>query len=133
MSSGRRFALKQQHVPMGRRLAVWAASVLVVIFLPVALFGLMAPVNAYRDQGIGGGVDCNGPLTVMLFIAPSLVVYAAGAVYYAALLKRARRSPLAAVLMVVCVVLALATGGKAWAAYREKGSPGHQETCGEGW
>src|SRR3712207_8121622 len=42
-------------------------------------FGLMASANEYRDQGIGGAVDCDGPLTVMLFAAPSLVVYAAGA------------------------------------------------------
>lgn len=48
-------------------------------------------------------------------------------------IKRHRRSLLAGVLMALCVVLAFATGGKAWAAYREKSSPGHRETCGEGW
>jgi uncharacterized BrkB/YihY/UPF0761 family membrane protein len=118
---------------MRRKLAVLAVSSIVVIFLPFALFGLMSSVNEYRDQGIGGAVDCDGPLTVMLFIAPSLVVYAAGAIYYAVLLKGVRRSLPAAALMVLCAVMVFAAGKKAWAAYSEKVRPEHQETCGEGW
>jgi hypothetical protein len=129
----RRFAVRQRHIAMRRKLAVLVASLIVIIFLPIALFGLMASVNEYRDQGISGAVDCNGPLTVMLFVAPSLVVYTTGAIYYAVLLKRGRRSLLTAVLMVICVATAFAAGGKAWAAYREKSRPEHQETCGEGW
>lgn len=108
-------------------------SLIVILFLPVTLFGLMASVNEYRDQGIGSAVDCNGPLTVLLFIAPSLVVYAAGAIYYAVLLKSVKRSLSAAVLMVLCVVMVFAAGKKAWAAYSEKSRPEHQETCGKGW
>jgi hypothetical protein len=118
---------------MRRKLVVTAVSLTVVVFLPIALFGLLASVNEYRDQGIGGAVDCNGPLTVMLFTAPSLVVYAAGAVYYGVLVKGARRSLLPAALMVFCVVMSCAAGGKAWAAYSEKNRPEHRETCGEGW
>jgi glucan phosphoethanolaminetransferase (alkaline phosphatase superfamily) len=108
-------------------------SSIVIIFLPVTLFGLMASVNEYQDQGIGGAVDCDGPLTVMLFIAPSLVVYAAGAIYYAVLLKGAKQSLSAAVLMVLCVVMVFASGKKAWAAYSETIRPEHQQTCGKGW
>ena len=118
---------------MRRNLPVLAVSLLVAIFLPIALFGLMASVNEYRDQGISGAVDCNGPLTVMLFIVPSLVVYAAGAIYYAVLLKRGRRSLQTAVLMLICAVTVFAACEKAWVAYREKARPEHQETCGEGW
>jgi glucose uptake protein GlcU len=109
-----------------------AVSLIIIIFLPVALIGLIASVNEYRDQGVSG-VDCNGPLTVMLFIVPSLVVYAAGAVYYAVLLKGVRRSLPAAMLMVLCAVIMYAAGGKARAAYSEKNRPEHQETCGKGW
>ena len=118
---------------MKRKVATLAVSLIVIIFLPITLFGLMASVNEYRDQGIGGAVDCNGPLTVMLFIVPSLVVYAAGAIYYAVLLKGVRQSLLTAVLMVLCTVMVFAAGRKAWAAYSEKVRPEHQETCGEGW
>jgi uncharacterized BrkB/YihY/UPF0761 family membrane protein len=118
---------------MKLKVATLAVSLIVIIFLPVALFGLIASVNEYRDQGISGAVDCNGPLTVMLFIVPSLVMYAAGAIYYAVLLKGARRNLLAATLMVLCVVVVFAAGRKAWAAYSEKSKPDHRETCGEGW
>jgi uncharacterized membrane protein len=118
---------------MRRKLTTWAISLIVTIFLPIALFGLMASVNEYQDQGISGAVDCNGPLTVMLFIAPSLMVYAAGVIYYAMLLKNAGRNLMAAVLMLLCLVMVLAAGGKAWAAYSEKSKPEHQESCGEGW
>jgi heme/copper-type cytochrome/quinol oxidase subunit 2 len=118
---------------MGRKPAVLAVSLIVIIFLPITLFGLMASVNEYRDQGINGAVDCNGPLTVMLFIIPSLVVYAAGAIYYAVLLKKRRQSVLAAALMVLCLAMVSVAGGKAWTAYGEKIRPEHRETCGEGW
>jgi uncharacterized membrane protein len=110
-----------------------AVPLIVIIFLPITLFGLMASVNEYQDQGISGAVDCNGPLTVMLFIAPSLVVYAAGAIYYAVLLKKQRQNVLAAGLMVLCLVMMIASGRKAWAAYGEKIRPEHLEACGEGW
>jgi glucan phosphoethanolaminetransferase (alkaline phosphatase superfamily) len=118
---------------MRSKRTAFIVSSAVIIFVPVALFGLMASVNEYRDQGIGGAVDCDGPLTVMLFIAPSLVVYAVGATYYAVLLKSMKRSLPAAVLMVLCVVMVFAAGRKAWAAYSEKSRPEHQQTCGKGW
>ena len=118
---------------MKRKVATLAVSLIVIIFLPITLFGLMLSVNEYQDQGISGAVDCNGPFTVMLFIVPALVVYAAGAIYYAVLLKGARRNLLAATLMVLCVVVVFAAGRKAWAAYSEKSKTEHRETCGEGW
>jgi hypothetical protein len=118
---------------MTRKPAGPAVPLIVIGFLPVALFGLVASVNEYRDQGIVGPVDCNGPLTVMLFIAPSLVVYAGGAVYFAARLKRGRRGLLSIALMALCLVMAAAAGGKARAAYGEKSRPEHREICGNGW
>jgi hypothetical protein len=102
---------------------------IVTLFLPVALFSLMASVNKYRDQGIDGGVDCDGPLSAMLFAVPSMLVYAAGAVYYAVRLKCARRILPAALLLVLCLGMALATGRKVLAAYREQIRPEYQQTC----
>ena len=110
-----------------------AVSLIVIIFLPVALLGLMLSVNEYRDQGIVGGVDCNGPSAVMLFNAPALVLYAAGAIYYAVLLKGVRQTLTASLLLVLCTSMAFAAGKKAWAAYGEQSRPEHRETCGEGW
>jgi uncharacterized membrane protein len=118
---------------MKLKVTTLAVSLIVIIFLPITLFGLMASVNEYHDQGVGGAVDCNGPYSVMLFIVPALIIYAAGAVYYAVLLKGQRRSVLAAGMLILCVVIVIASGRKAWAAYSEKSRPEHQETCGEGW
>jgi hypothetical protein len=114
--------------PAGR-----ALSLLVVAFLPVAMLGWILSANEYADQGIRGAVDCDGPLGVMLFAVPSLGVYAAGAVHHAALLRGARRSRSAALLLVLCVGMVFASGRKIRAAYGEKTRPEHRETCGEGW
>lgn len=118
---------------MKRKIADLAAPSIVLAFLPIALLELMASVNEYHDQGISGAVDCNGPLTVLSFVAPSLVVYVAGAVYYTVVITGGRRSLLTVVLLLVCVLMSFATGRKAWAAYREKNRSQHQLTCGEGW
>jgi hypothetical protein len=115
-----------------RKLAGPIMACIVTLFLPVALFSLMASVNEYRDQGIEGAVDCNGPLSTLLFALPSLMVYAAGAVYYAMSLKGVGRSLSAALLLVLCLGMAFATGRKALAAYREQLRPEYQQTCGEG-
>lgn len=117
---------------MKRKVVAVAVSLIVVAFLPVTLVGLLLPVNDYRATGVGDIPDCDGPLGIMLLIAPSLVVYAAGLAYYAVLL-RGRRSAWAAALMVLCVLMLMAAGGKGWAAYAEKSRPEHRDACGEGW
>jgi hypothetical protein len=112
---------------MWRTVATTVVSIIVVIFLPVVVMGLILPINDYRAQGMSGVADCDGPLAVMLFIAPSLIVYAGGAAYYALLLKGQSRS----VLVFLCVMMVLAAGAKTWAVLREQRSPEHQSTCGE--
>jgi uncharacterized BrkB/YihY/UPF0761 family membrane protein len=118
---------------MKRKWVVWAVSLIVTLFLPITLFGLMLSVNEYEDHGISSAVDCDGPLSIMIFILPSLVVYAAGFIYYAVLIRGRRQSLLAAVLMVLCAVMVFAAARKAWMAYSEKNRPQYRETCGEGW
>lgn len=63
---------------MKRTLVSVAVSLNVIIFLPITLVGLLLPVNDYRAMDISDIPDCDGPLAIMLLIAPSLVVYAAG-------------------------------------------------------
>jgi hypothetical protein len=89
----------------------------------------MLSVNDYRDQGIQGAVECDGPFSVMLFVGPSLAVYAASAVYYAVLFKGQKRS----VPVFLCAVMMVAAGGKAWTAYREASRPEHQRVCEGRW
>ena len=115
------------------KLVAAAVSLIVVIFLPITLFGVLLPINEYRSMGIDGALDCDGPLEVMIFIGPALVVYAAAVVYYIVLLKAQRRSVWARVLLVVCVVMLLAAGGKGWAVYAEKLRPEFRQGCGYRW
>ena len=110
-----------------------AARSIILLFLPITLFGLLLSVNKYREQGITGAVDCNGPLSVMTLMAPALMIYTAGAIYFAILLKKQKQRPLATGLIVLCLVMMIASGRKARAAYREQSRPVYQETCGKGW
>lgn len=114
---------------MWRIVATSAVSLIVIIFLPVTLLGLMLPINDYAAQGMSSLAECDGPGAVMLIVGPCLAAYAAGAVYYAVFLKGQRRG----VLLVLCVLMMAAAGGRAWAAYRETTRPVHRRTCGEGW
>jgi len=114
---------------MKQRLIALIIPSILLIFLPVMLLGMMASVNEYSDQGIGGSVDCDGPETVMIFVFPCLVVYASGAIYYALQLTRLKRNLLAMGLMILCSLMLLAAGNKAWSAYTEKVSKDYRETC----
>jgi membrane protein implicated in regulation of membrane protease activity len=112
---------------MWRTVATSAVSLIVIVFVPITLFALMVPINDYEAQGMSGLADCDGPGAVMVIIGPCLAVYAAGAIYYALLLKGQRRS----VLVALCAMMMVVAGGKAWAAYRETTKPMHQRHCGE--
>ena len=114
---------------MWRTIATTVISFIVVIFLPIALFGMLMPINEYEIEGLSGLADCDGPLGTMLFIGPTLAVYAAGAIYYAVVLKGVKRG----VLAVLCGIMIVAAGAKAWAAYRETTRPVYRSHCGEGW
>jgi hypothetical protein len=113
---------------MWRTVATAAVSLIVIIFLPIALMGLILPINDYEIEGLSSLADCDGPLAVMLLIGPSLVVYVAGAIYYALVLKGRRR----VVLATLCALMIVAVCGKAWAAYRETTRPVYRSHCGEG-
>ena len=45
--------------------------------LPVALFGIAGAANEYRAAGIDA-IDCDGPISVLIFAIPGLAVYGAG-------------------------------------------------------
>lgn len=112
-----------------RTVVTWVVSLILIVFLPIALLGVILPIDDYQAQGLIGPVDCDGPIEVMIFIVPSLAIYAAGAVYYSLRLEGQKR----AVLLILCVVILSAVGGKAWTVYREHVRPERQTACGKGW
>jgi hypothetical protein len=118
---------------MMRKVVTVGVSLIVIAFVPITLFGVLLPVNEYRAVGIGDIPECDGPLTVMLFIAPSLVVYTAGAAYCAWLLRGRGRSTWVAALMVLCVVMLIAAGSSPHTPPSLYRRPDHRDACGEGW
>lgn len=104
---------------------------LMLLFVPVAVFTILFPANEYRDMGIGGAVDCDGPLGVMIFVLPSLAVFLFGTIFYTMHLRRSGRRYLWIFLM-MCSVLLTALIWKTILAYNEANSPDYIEVCGKG-
>lgn len=52
-----------------------------VLCLPIAILGAILPVNEYlaADGALTGAVDCDGPMSVLLFAGPTLIFYASNA------------------------------------------------------
>jgi len=96
---------------------------------PLVGIGLLASSNAYRAMGTEGAIDCDGPLSVLIFAVPGFIVYAAG---LTAFLHsswrhlRIRDVAIAAVTAAICVAL----GVKIAVAVGDHSSVSHQMTCG---
>ncbi|AYG67287.1 MULTISPECIES: hypothetical protein [unclassified Rhizobium] len=91
---------------------------------PVALLATVLPVNTYRAQGIEA-LDCDGPISVLTFALPALLIYGAGAILLYR--KRKRRFHLAASLC--CLLVFCTVGWNAAAALRESYGPASVEAC----
>lgn len=60
-----------------------------LVMAPVALRGLSGTPNEYRAMGIDA-VDCDGPLSVLIFAMPALLVYGVAAAIFLRRWKRLR-------------------------------------------
>ncbi|NEI70248.1 hypothetical protein GR212_11755 [Rhizobium lusitanum] len=85
-----------------------------VAALPVAVLAAVLPVNSYRAQGIEA-LDCDGPMSVLIFALPALLVYGASTILFYR--GRSRRFHLAASLC--CLLVFCCVGWNAAAALRE--------------
>nr|WP_245355331.1 hypothetical protein [Rhizobium leguminosarum] len=70
---------------------------------PLAALAVVLPANVYRAQGIAAP-DCDGPLQVLIFAVPAILIYGAGAL----LTYRAGRS-FHRLVFLLCLMIALAT------------------------
>ncbi|WP_315860354.1 hypothetical protein [Rhizobium leguminosarum] len=61
------------------------------------------PANVYRAQGIATP-DCDGPLQVLIFALPALLIYGAGALLAYRVGRRIHR-----LVSLLCLIIALAT------------------------
>ncbi|GAC1044408.1 hypothetical protein [Rhizobium sp. No.120] len=92
--------------------------------LPVAILATVLPVNSYRAQGIDA-LDCDGPLSVLLFAIPALLVYGGGAILLYR--KRKRRFHLGTALL--CLLVFCVVSWNAATALRESYSAASVEAC----
>jgi len=107
---------------------------LLLIFIPVALIAFVLPVNKYSDQGIIGAIDCDGPLTVMLFLIPSYIVYGIGLFIFS---KASIQSRLIKhiLMCVVCLSVLVLIAPNTISAFNEHklNTTEYKSKCGMGW
>ncbi len=102
-----------------------------IVFAPLAFFALLSAPNEYQAMGIDGAVDCDGPLTVLLFALPSLAVYTMGFISFARTGRANRKAgstAVAAICLLVCILLA----GNIAMALQARSNADHRESCGSG-
>jgi hypothetical protein len=83
----------------GPMIAGW---IVLVLALPIALFGAMLLPNEYKSWGLEA-TDCDGPLGVKMFAVPTLLIYGAG---FATNLRRARR-PVNLIVAILCLLVCI--------------------------
>lgn len=81
----------------------FAGYLVLLLAMPLAALALVLPANVYRAQGIAAP-DCDGPLQILIFAIPAILIYGAGAF----LAYRAGQR-FHTILSVLCLLVALAT------------------------
>jgi len=81
----------------------FAGYLVLLLATPLAALAVVSPANVYRAQGIAAP-DCDGPLQVLIFAVPAVLIYGAGAF----LAYRGRRR-FHRVVSLLCLIIALAT------------------------
>lgn len=92
--------------------------------LPFAILATVLPVNSYRAQGIEA-LDCDGPMSVLIFALPNLLIYGAGAI----LLYRNGKQRFHLVAALCCLLVFCSVGWNAAAALRQSHGDASIEAC----
>ncbi|MBB3164812.1 hypothetical protein E0I74_21415 [Rhizobium laguerreae] len=80
-----------------------AGYLVLLLAMPLAALAIVSPANEYRAQGIAAP-DCDGPLQVLSFALPAILIYAAGALLVYRAGRRFHR-----LVSLLCLIIALAT------------------------
>ncbi len=91
----------------------FAGYLVLLLATPLAALAVVLPANVYRAQGIAAP-DCDGPLQVLIFALPAVLIYGAGAFVAYRARRRVHR-----ILSLLCLIVALATFSNIAAATQE--------------
>jgi len=80
----------------------FASYLILLLAMPLAALAVVLPANVYRAQGIAAP-DCDGPLQVLIFAVPAVLIYGAGALLAYRVGRRFHR-----LVSLLCLVIALA-------------------------
>jgi hypothetical protein len=81
----------------------FASYLILLLAMPLAALAVVLPANVYRAQGIAAP-DCDGPLQVLIFAVPAVLIYGAGALLAYRAGRRFHR-----LVSLLCLIIALAT------------------------
>jgi hypothetical protein len=87
----------------GSTIQAFAGYLVLLIAMPLAALAVVLPANVYRAQGIAAP-DCDGPLQVLIFALPAVLIYGAGAFLAYRAGGRLHRA-----VSLICLIVALAT------------------------
>lgn len=101
-----------------------------VVLLALALIAHSMPLHGYEATGIDGAVDCDGPLSVLVFGLPSWVLSSVALALFprAAWFKGWFGYLLPVTLLAGWALCAMSVA----AAIQQQTSPDHREVCGAG-
>jgi hypothetical protein len=91
----------------------FAGYLVLLLATPLAALAVILPANVYRAQGIAA-LDCDGPLQVLIFAVPAVLIYGAAAVLAYRAGRRFHR-----IVSLLCLIVALATFPNIAEAMRE--------------
>ncbi|MGR9226781.1 hypothetical protein [Rhizobium leguminosarum] len=80
----------------------FASYLILLLAMPLAALAVVSPANVYRAQGIAAP-DCDGPLQVLIFAVPAVLIYGAGALLAYRAGRRFHR-----LVSLLCLIIALA-------------------------
>lgn len=101
--------------------------IVLVAMLPVAVLGLLATSNEYRAIGVDA-VDCDGPLSVLIFAVPALATYAIAAAIFVLRLQKPRSLILGGLCGLICAGLVWNAGNAVTEHWRNS----RESACGAG-
>ncbi|MBB4236702.1 hypothetical protein [Rhizobium esperanzae] len=81
----------------------FAFYLILLLAMPLAALAVVLPANVYRAQGIAAP-DCDGPLQVLIFAVPAILIYGAGTLLAYRAGRRFHR-----LVAFLCLIVALAT------------------------